>query len=62
MAKQHEITVGKVYWQGGYNVKCSICGVLGRGTDKDKPKARAKAWAIGGKHRAKRTGGMWPGF
>ena len=61
MAKQHEVKVSKAYWMGGYAVTCSVCKGIGRGVDKDRAKAKAKAYQIANNHRASKQGGGWPG-
>jgi hypothetical protein len=58
---KHDISVSSVYWGGGYAVKCSSCGKLGRGVDKDRKKARENAWNIGQRHRAGKNGATWLG-
>lgn len=57
MAKQHKVKVSRAYWMGGYAVNCSVCGKIGRGVDKDRPKAKQKAWTIANNHRSGKTGG-----
>jgi hypothetical protein len=60
-SEEHKITVSKIFLLGGYSVKCSRCGKLGKGTDKNKNAAWYKAWRIGDKHRANKNGVPWIG-
>lgn len=54
----HNVKVSPVYWMGGYAVNCSKCGKIGRGVDKNRTKARTKAWTIAGNHRSKKDPGV----